>query len=74
MLLGVPKPTLLLRETAPFYDRLAEVYDLPYDGEILTRIESDRSQKADLIHPNAQGYADLAQAIHGLLRKAGAVE
>jgi len=73
VLLGVPEPTLLMRETAPFYAHLAESYGVVYDGKTLTEIEGDDALKHDKIHPNARGYAELAQAVYGLLQARGAL-
>lgn len=66
LLVGVPAPGLLL-ETAPVYRRLAEELQLPYDGETLAEILQQGSLKSDYIHPNARGYALLAEAIASLI-------
>ncbi len=73
VLLGVPEPTLMFREPAPFYAHLAKAYGIPYDGATLASIESDPARKSDKIHPNAKGYADLAQGVFALLQKSGAL-
>ena len=73
VLIGVPEPALFLLESAPYYEQLAEEMALPYEGEALPRIESDRTLKSDQIHPNAQGYRQLAEAIAALLTRAGAI-
>lgn len=72
VLVGVPAPGLLL-EVPELYARLAEEYRLPYDGETVRAIEADRALKSDPIHPNAEGYRQLAQRLHRLLRDAGAL-
>jgi lysophospholipase L1-like esterase len=72
VLVGVPAPGLLLG-VPEFYPRLAKEYKLPYDGETLRAIESDRALKSDPIHPNAEGYRRLAQRLAALLREAGAL-
>lgn len=72
VLVGVPAPGLLL-EVPALYAWLAKEYRLPYDGEALRAIESDRALKSDPIHPNAAGYRQLAQRLHALLRDAGAL-
>ncbi len=72
VLVGVPAPGLLL-EVPALYAQLAEEYRLPYDGETLRAIETDRALKSDPIHPNAEGYRQLALRLHELLRAAGAL-
>ncbi len=72
VLVGVPAPGLLL-DVPEVYARLAKEYKLPYDGEVLRAIESDRALKSDPIHPNAEGYRRLAQQLAALLREAGAL-
>jgi acyl-CoA thioesterase-1 len=45
------------------YDRLAEEYKAPLVDDAIGDILRDRSLKADMIHPNAQGQKVLAEAI-----------
>lgn len=72
VLVGVPRPQLL---GAPpgFYDAIASEFGIPYERAALKDILYDRALKSDPIHPNAQGYRKLAEAIAALLKKAGAV-
>ena len=72
VLLGVPKPGLFIG-THPLYRELAEELELPLEDEALADILADPGRKSDSIHPNAVGYAELATAIHNLLRQAGAL-
>jgi acyl-CoA thioesterase-1 len=72
VLIGVPKPGLL-PSPAGFYEDIAKEFRLPYDGTTLRKILTDNALKSDLVHPNAAGYAWLAQAVAALLKKAGAV-
>jgi lysophospholipase L1-like esterase len=72
VLIGVPKPGLL-PSTPDFYEDIAKEFRLPYEDSALRKILSDNGLKSDLVHPNARGYARLAEAIAGLLRKTGAV-
>ena len=74
VLLGVPEPGLLLLSAPAFYTELAEEFGLPYDGETLPNILADRSLKSDPIHPNAEGYRELAGAVRELLANAGAID
>ncbi len=73
VLIGVPNLGLLLGRSAGFYQELAEELDLPYDGEALPAILQQPSLKSDAIHPNAQGYLKLAEAVAELLRRSGAI-
>lgn len=72
VLIAVPKPSLF-GGNAAFYQTIARENDLPLEGDILKDILFDNEFKADPIHPNAKGYRRMAEAIAGLLRKAGAV-
>ncbi len=72
VLIGVPKPALL--SGAPeFYAELAAEFNIPYDGKIVTSVLYKSEYKSDAIHPNAQGYRKIAEAIAELLRRSGAV-
>ena len=73
VLIAVPQPTLLLRESAEFYEQLAQEMQLPLEDDALARIESDDALKSDPIHPNANGYRELAGAINTLLQRSGAI-
>jgi lysophospholipase L1-like esterase len=73
VLIGVPNLGLILGRSAGLYDALAEELDLPYDGAALPAILQQASLKSDTIHPNAQGYRQLAEAVAELLRRSGAI-
>ncbi len=72
VLVGVPAPGLLL-SVPDLYATLAEEQRLPYEAEALHTILGDHALKSDPIHPNAEGYRQLAQRLHRLLRDVGAV-
>jgi len=72
VLVGVPKPGLL-PSPASFYADIAKELRLPYEETALKKILTDNGLKSDLVHPNAAGYARLAEAIAALLKKTGAV-
>ncbi len=72
VLIGVPKPALL-GGTAQFYERIADDYALPYEGEVLNEILRDSAYKSDPVHPNARGYRLLAAALAEVLRGSGAI-
>jgi lysophospholipase L1-like esterase len=46
---------------------------VPYEGAILKTILTDNELKSDWVHPNAKGYARLAEAVAGLLKQAQAL-
>ncbi len=72
MLLGVPRPRLLLSSVA-LYGELAREMNVPLDETTLPRILADGALKADLVHPNARGYEELARAVADLLAREGAL-
>lgn len=72
VLLGVPKPGIFLG-THPMYQRLADALQLPLETDTLADILSKPALKSDTIHPNADGYQRLAEALHRLLIDAGAL-
>ena len=72
VLVGVPRPALLT--SAPkFYAEIAQEFGIPYEGAVVTSVLYKPELKSDPIHPNAQGYRKIAEALAALLRKAGAV-
>lgn len=73
LLIGVPEPGLLITEGAELYERVAEAFDIPYEGEVLADILIRGGLKSDAIHPNAKGYRRLAEAVAELLRESGAI-
>ena len=72
VLVGVPKLALITSAPA-FYAELAQDFDIPYEGKVVTDVLYRAELKADPIHPNANGYRRMAEAIAELLKKAGAV-
>jgi lysophospholipase L1-like esterase len=72
VLVGVPRPGLWL-SPAEQYDTIAEELGIPYEGEVLSTVLGDNLLKSDLIHPNAEGYRQVAEALATLLQRVGAV-
>jgi acyl-CoA thioesterase-1 len=72
VLVGVPQPALIT--SAPeFYAELAKEFGVPYEGRIVTSVLYAPDMKSDPIHPNANGYRRMAEAIAQLLRRSGAI-
>lgn len=72
LLVGVPEPGLIT--SAPeFYEKLAKEFAIPYEGKVVTSVLYRPELKSDPIHPNADGYRKMAEAIAKLLRDAGAI-
>ena len=72
VLIAVPKPSLL-PSPAEFYSTVAKELGVPHEESALRKILTDNALKSDPVHPNAAGYARLAEAVAALLRKTGAV-
>ncbi|WP_348945164.1 GDSL-type esterase/lipase family protein [Chitinibacter sp. FCG-7] len=71
LLIGVPKLGLGL-DTAPLYAELAEQYEIALNDEILETILAKSSLKSDAVHPNAAGYAMMAEELAEQLAELGA--
>ena len=71
-LIGVPSPELFGRPPE-FYGRLAKELSLPLENNVLPEVLFNHALKSDPIHPNANGYRRVAEALAELLRRAGAV-
>lgn len=72
VLIAVPKPGLF-PSPPDFYAAIAKEFGLPYEDAALKTILRDNELKSDIAHPNARGYARLAEAVAALLKKAGAI-
>ena len=73
VLLAVPEPRLLRLQREPAYEALARDFGIPLEGAAVTQVLGDRRLKSDEIHPNAEGYRRIAEAVAQLLRRAGAI-
>ena len=72
ILLGVPKPGIILK-SVKLYEELAAETEIPADLTLLANILGDNSLKSDTIHPNAEGYQMLAEGITSFPMEYGAV-
>ncbi len=73
VLIGVPQPALFSGPPA-LYEKLADEFKLPYEGEIFNEVLKNPRTKSDAIHANAEGYRLVAERLAELLRKTGAIE
>lgn len=73
VMLGVPKPSLLLLSSSEIYRQVAETQKIPVDLNTLPEILSSNDLKSDAIHPNNEGYKLMAENIFNLLVRSGAL-
>jgi lysophospholipase L1-like esterase len=72
LLISVPRLGLGL-QVPKLYEELAREFAIPLEGKTLQQILKKGSLKSDAIHPNASGYAILAESVAQLLRNSGAL-
>lgn len=72
VLLATPKPGLP-PSVPPFYAEIAAELRVPYEEGVIRQVLLDNRLKSDLVHPNAQGYARIAESVRELLDRAGAL-
>lgn len=72
VMLGVPDLGLFL-STADVYEQVASELDVPLQDDIIPDLLGNNQYKSDRVHPNAAGYARLAEAVEALLRDHGAL-
>lgn len=73
IMLGVPKPALLLLNSAEFYQTIAKQRAIPADLISLPKLLSRNEFKSDPVHLNQAGYRKLAENIRDLLVQSGAL-
>lgn len=72
VLLAPPRPGLFADAPA-LYGELAKEFAVPLEADVLKTVLMDNALKSDLIHPNAKGYARIAEALARLLKDSGAL-
>ena len=72
VLIGVPQKSLF-SDSAPFYEELAEQFEMVFDADLIADLQRSPSMKSDPIHFNEQGYRKMAESIYELLKENGAV-
>lgn len=73
MLVAVPKPKLLNLADAEVYIKVAKEMNVAFVEHALSEILSKNEWKSDAVHPNAQGYQYLAEAVESKLTAAKAI-
>jgi len=72
VLIATPKPGLMM-SPPDFYAEIAREFAIPFNDDALRSILRNNELKSDLVHPNAKGYAQIAETVASLLKKAGAI-
>ena len=72
VLLATPKPGIP-PSVPKFYGEIAAQERIPIEDGILEHVLLDSGLKSDFVHPNAKGYARIAEALAKLLRNSGAI-
>lgn len=72
ILIGVPEPKLF-SGPPELYEKLAQEFGLPYEGEIFNDVLKNNRLKSDPIHANAEGYRVVAERLAKLLKETGAL-
>jgi lysophospholipase L1-like esterase len=72
VLIGVPEKRLL-SSSAPYYQELADEYDLVFEKGMISSLLKKPSLKSDSVHFNAAGYREIASRLYGLLKDNGAL-
>ena len=72
VLLATPKPSLP-PSVPSFYGKIAREMKVPFEEAVMKAVLARNDLKSDLVHPNARGYAEIARAVHDLLRRSGAL-
>ena len=72
VMLAVPNVGLF-PSSADFYEDVAEDMQVPIEDDILADVLGNNRYKSDHVHPNAAGYARIAEAVETLLTEHGAL-
>ena len=72
VLLATPKPGLPPSIPA-FYAEIAATEGVPFEEAVIRSVLFDNRLKSDMVHPNSQGYAEIAAAVGKVLKKSGAI-
>jgi lysophospholipase L1-like esterase len=56
-----------------FYGEIAASEGINFEEAVIRSVLFDNRLKSDAVHPNGEGYAQVAAAVHKVLKKAGAI-
>jgi lysophospholipase L1-like esterase len=56
-----------------FYGEIAAAEGVPFEEGAIRSVLFDNRLKSDFVHPNAQGYAEIAASVQKLLKRSGAI-
>ena len=78
VLVAVPEPSLLgvvarKASDSPIYEELGKEETVPVIGDVFSDILSRAEVRADAIHPNAEGYRQMADGLFEQLKEVGLV-
>jgi lysophospholipase L1-like esterase len=72
VLLATPKPGLPPSIPA-FYGEIAAAERIPFEEAVIRSVLFDSRLKSDAVHPNGEGYAQIAAAVQKVMKRAGAI-
>lgn len=72
VMLAIPRLGLSFKPS-PVYERIASEMNVPLEAHAFPSVLSKGSLKSDMIHPNTDGYREIAVHVAGLLRSSGAI-
>jgi lysophospholipase L1-like esterase len=67
ILVGVPNLEGFFIQTADFYKEIAKEKSVIFEGEIIEKIIKSPRLKSDQIHPNKDGYEEIAKTLANLI-------
>lgn len=67
ILVAAPEPTLLALSDHPVYEELAREHGVPLISEVMSETLKKSAWRSERFHPNAQGYAQIAQRVAAAL-------
>lgn len=74
LLVGIPAKSVISPSTANFYNEIAKQTKVAYDGDIIAKLFKKPELKSDMVHFNAEGYAQIANQFYTFLIKNGALK